>query len=79
MTVGETGASCNSFCSNPCGVKRAEYLKFLSISLVVLERDIFKLTKGFLKSNLNACITTRPVSEYVGRDETLEGVSCNTD
>ena len=55
--IGETGASCNSFYSNPCSVKNIEYLKFLFISsgspLVVLERDISKLTKGCLMSEKN--------------------------
>ena len=48
--LGQTGASCKSFYTNPCCVKRTEYLKFLFISLgsplVTLERDIFKMTKA---------------------------------
>ena len=44
----------NSFYSNSCSVKSAEYLKLIFISLssplVALERDIFILTKGCLMS-----------------------------
>ena len=50
--LGESGASYNSFYSNPCSVKSVEYLKLLFISLgsplATLEMDIFKLTKGCL-------------------------------
>ena len=52
--IGETGTSCNSFYSNLCSVKSVEYLELLFISfgspLVTLERNIFKLTKGYLMS-----------------------------
>ena len=45
---------CNSFHLRPCSVKSVEYLKrllnSLSSSLVALERDIYKLTKGCLMS-----------------------------
>ena len=54
QTIEESEASCNSFCSNPYGVKSVEYRELLFISLgsplVALERDIFKLTKGCLMS-----------------------------
>ena len=44
----------NSFHSNPCSVESVEYQKLLFISLrsplATLERDIFKLTKGYLTS-----------------------------
>ena len=65
--IAECGEICNSFHLNPCIVKSVEYQKLLFISLgsplVVLERDIFKLTKGCLmrgKSNLNERVTIRP-------------------
>ena len=52
--VEESEVSCNNFYSSPCRVKSVEYLKFFLISLgtplVVLEREIFKLTNGCLMS-----------------------------
>ena len=78
LEIGESGASCNRFCSNPRGAKSAksvEFLKLLFISLgsplVAFERDILKLTKGCLmseKMNLDKLVTTRPASKYVGRE-----------
>ena len=50
----KVGESCNSFYSNRCSVKSAEYLKPLFISLgsplVALKKGIFKLIKGCLTS-----------------------------
>ena len=82
--IGESGASCNSFYSNPCSVKSVEYRKLLFISsgspLVALETGILRMTKGCLMSEeLNERVTTRPASKYLGWDVTLEGASCKTD
>ena len=54
IALGESGASFNSFYSNPCSVKSVEYQKHLFISLgsllVAIEMNIFRLTKGCLMS-----------------------------
>ena len=52
--IGESGVSCNNCYSNPFNVKSVEYLRLIFISLgsplVALEREIFKLTKGYMMS-----------------------------